>query len=271
MKNLLSLSILVTLTFPFSTHAASSYMQNFNGYANDTTDLSDGTVIASDSGSASIQNNALRLSFYEQSGEIGNFRIPGLSGSAAGWTASFTVSLSSPDAPADGFSFSWGSGIPLLIPVNDPDEISVGGSEEGWGVEVDHLYFSFDPLDNGDNEWGLAIGGADGLNTYTFANMPGQLAGAEQNINAEVFISWDPIHGASFRTTGFNTNIDVSNILTPGITAADSNVFAFASRTGALTQTLLIDNLNIQSVPEPSAVLLSGLGGLLLMRRRRPI
>ena len=138
------------------------------------------------------------------------------------YKTSGNVGTSSSDIAADGFSFSWGSEIGMF------DE--TGGSEDGWGVEVNHLHFAIDFLDNGDESWGLTLGGAHGFNEYVFANVPGSIVEDGGSASGEVFIRWDPVEGASFRTTGFKTNIDVTGIATPGIAVADSNTFAIAAR-----------------------------------------
>jgi hypothetical protein len=253
---------LVGLTCPIASHAA-SYVQNFDTFADGTTNFGDGTVLSSGSGFASAQNGALRLTSVDDADESSAFRIPGLIGSTMGWTATFDVKVGSDGLPADGFSFSWGAGIGI-----DPFSDAVG-TEEGWGEGIDHLYFAFDTFDNGGGEWGLKIGGANATSEFTFTEVFGPLIGVEETANAQVILAWSPTTGASFRTTGFNTNINVSNIPTSGFIAEDANVFAFGARTGSLTETLSVDNINIQSVPEPGALCLLALGTLAIMMQRR--
>jgi hypothetical protein len=250
-------------------HAATSYVQDFNTYANGTTNLNDGTVIASFDGTASVQNGALQLSKVGVGEEYGTYIIPGLTGSSNGWTATFSVRVGSEGQPADGFSFSWGSGISLIGEGGGPAD--PGGSEDGWGVEVNHLYFGFDTLDNGGGEWGLKIGGANGAQEFSFTNVSGPLIGVEETALGQVSLSWSPVLGASFHTTGFNTNINVTGIPTSGFAVADTNNFAFSARTGGLTENLSIDNLNIQSVPEPTSagLLLFGLLASFTLKRSR--
>ena len=256
--------ILYSIAFlPFISKASTSYVQNFDTFANGTTNLGDGTVLSSSSSIASVQSGALRLTLDGEKDDLGVLRIPGLVGSATGWSASFTVTVGSSGLPADGFSFAWGAGI-TMDPLAD-----ASGDEEGWGGSVDHLYFAFDTFDNGGGDWGLKMGASDGTTPVIFANVAGELIGVEETALAQISISWDPIQGASFHTTGFNTNINATNIPTYGFTPADTNIFAFGARTGELTETLSFDNINIQSVPEPTSACLALTGLLAVIPRRR--
>lgn len=259
-------SFLTATLFSISTLVpafGASYIQDFNSFTDGTTDLGDGSTIISWDGGARVSNGALRLLVDGAGEENSTYRIPGLAGTSNGWSASFTVNLSSTGVPGDGFSFSWGSGIGFY---DEP-----GGSEEGWGIEVDHLYLTFDLFDNGGNEWGLEAGAADGTSLTTFTGVPGPLLSEGESVTGEVLVNWDPVKGLSFRTTGFNTNIDVTDIPTSGFTVDDANLFAFSARTGGATANLSIDNLRIQSVPEPgisSLILLGSAAGLIRKRSR---
>ena len=243
--------------------AATTYSQDFNAYPDGTTHLGDGSVLSFIDSNARVQEGALLLLQDGSEEAITTFRVAGLTGAANGWSARFKANVSSSDIAADGFSFSWGSEIGMF------DE--TGGSENGWGVEVNHLHFAIDFLDNGDESWGLTLGGAHGFNEYVFANVPGEIVEDGGSASGEVFIRWDPVEGASFRTTGFKTNIDVTGIATPGIAVADSNTFAIAARNGGFTSTVVIDDLRIASVPEPGVVSLGILSAVIagMYRRRR--
>lgn len=242
--------------------AATTYFQDFNSYPDGTTQLGDGSLLSFIDSNARIQGGALLLLEDGSEEGITTFRVAGLNGAANGWSASFKANVSSSDIAADGFSFSWGSEIGMF------DE--TGGSENGWGVEVNHLHFAIDFLDNGDeSSWGLTLGGAHGFNEYVFANVPGEIVEDGGSVSGEVFVRWDPVEGASFRTTGFRTNIDVTGIATPGIAVADSNTFAISARNGGFTSTVVIDDLRIASVPEPGSVSLGILSVLLAAMHRR--
>ncbi|MEC9055504.1 MAG: hypothetical protein VX633_09370, partial [Verrucomicrobiota bacterium] len=78
-------------------------------------------------------------------------------------------------------------------------------------------------------------------------------------VSGEVTISWDPVNGASFTTTGLNTNADFSNVATGGFAGDDGFTFNISSRVGGANETLLIDNLVIDTDPqeEPEARLVN--------------
>lgn len=241
--------------------AATTYIQDFNAFPDGTIHFGDGSVLSFIDSNAGVRNGTLLLLEDGSEEGITTFRVAGLSGAANGWSASFKANVSSSEIAADGFSFSWGSEIGMF------DE--TGGSEDGWGVEVNHLHFSVDFLDNDAESWGLTLGGAHGFNEYVFANVPGEIVEVGGSASGEVFIRWDPLEGASFRTTGFKTNINVTGIATPGIAAADSNTFAISARNGAFTSTVVIDDLRISSVPEPGVASLGMLSALIAAMHRR--
>jgi hypothetical protein len=60
-----------------------------------------------------------------------------------------------------------------------------------------------------------------------------------------------------------------SNVSTGSFAPVMGDTFAFNANTGASTQDAFLDNINITTVPEPSALVLLGLGSVSLLRRRR--
>ena len=65
------------------------------------------------------------------------------------------------------------------------------------------------------------------------------------------------------------SNVFTLNNLNVQFAAGDK--FAFSAATGAAEMDMFIDNVSIQSVPEPSAasLLVLGIGGLMALRRRK--
>ena len=262
-----TLRFLVGLGFSFvfmSVAMADTYSQNFDGFADGTTDLGDGSVIGSNDGTASIQGGALRLTLDLVTSTRASFRLPPIGSSSDGWTMSFDFFLfDSPgaNAPADGFSMTYGV---IPEPGSGPQN-GQGNSEEGFGGGSPQLSIEVDTWQLGDAEHGytVAVNGndvPDGL-----VNTDILLDGA--TVNASATIVWDPVDGVTFTVdTGDGAMNIFTKLPTPGFTADDSHTFAFSARTGGATETLTIDNLNVQTALPPvevPAVSPAGIGVLL--------
>ena len=232
------------------TSSAVRYEQDFDGFPNGTngSGLFDGSDFHSSANKPSITNDELVLTLDGDFGTATSFRIPGITGSSSGWTATFDVILSDTpgdNLPADGFSFSYGA-----IPAFNPGQVDQaasdvnGQAEEGWGI-LNHISFEVDTWENNPAapEAGFSIGanqdGAD-LVIASLAQLP--LADGE-TIDTSVTLSWDPVEGASMSTA--LTGPIFTNALNLGFTGDDSYVFTFSARTGSATQTVTIDNLVI--------------------------
>ncbi|HUF63221.1 MAG TPA: choice-of-anchor D domain-containing protein [Verrucomicrobiales bacterium] len=223
---------------------AAEYVQDFSGVANGTTDLGDGTVIGSTTGSASVQNEALQLTLDGVGSSFGSFKIPGLGAEQEqGLRILFDFSLSAAGTPADGFSVNLG---PISL---DPGENGAGeeGFSSGIAVEFDTYNNEGEGFDNG-------IGVDVSLNG---GDVPGgqlrEVAGANPSNNR--FFRFD----GSFRTVdiyiipdgGGNSVVYVEldgetlfeNLLVEGFTPVADDVIAYSARTGGATETLLIDNV----------------------------
>lgn len=222
----------------------------------DTTDLEDGTTIASSDGMASVQIGALRMTEDGTQHTRSSFRIPALASSSEGWTASFEFVLEDlPDEnnPADGFSFSYGAIPDYVAGLIDPTSARAHGfAEEGWGEGVEHISFEFDTWDNGNGEQGfnIAHNGDDlGFENQTILQEAGRVVGT-------VAISWSPTQGASLSVDlGFGLTPVFSNVPTPGFNGDDDYVFAIGARTGGATQTLIVDNVQVTTIPPGFIVL----------------
>jgi hypothetical protein len=85
--------------------------------------------------------------------------------------------------------------------------------------------------------------------------------------------AWHTVNGTiDFLTTKVNMTVDGNPVITdqavPGLAPYESRV-AFAGRTGNANENLGIDNINVQFVPEPTAIGALAIGGLVLLKRRR--
>ena len=265
MKNLfptLTVSALVLFALGGTSSAAGVYTQNFDGFADGTTNLGDGSVMA---GTANIQNNALELTRDGVAGGFASFSVPALQRSTNGFIATFDLIVTdSPGAnePADGLSFNYGNASLGTL----------GAAEEGMagiGGVTENLSFEIDTWMNLDAEQGVNIAQiAGGIDTdLAFTNGPILLDGTTRT--SLVVAIWDPVDGATFITNGLATNAFFLNEAT-SFTAADSHNFILSARVGGANQTTLIDNLVIRTIPEPTGFALIALSGVgLLLRRRR--
>ena len=227
---------------------STSYVQDFNGFSDGTTDLGDGSVMFGQA--ASIQNNKLRLTIDGQGLGFSSFSIPGISNSSKGWTAEFDYelfdSLGSND-PADGFSLNYGN-----APLGDQ-----GSAEEGMagrpGV-TENISFEVDTWRNGDAEQGVNISGLarGGTDVGQLAFRNGVILEDGSSKSGKMTFSWNPEDGASFTTTGLTTNANFSNVSTSDFVANDNHTFNISARVGEADQTFIIDNLTISGLDPDS-------------------
>ncbi|MEO1860019.1 MAG: LamG-like jellyroll fold domain-containing protein, partial [Verrucomicrobiales bacterium] len=223
------------------------YVNSFDGYADGTIDLGDGTVMSG--ASASVVDGRLQLTIDNQGLGYASFSIPAIEGSSKGFRMSFDYELNdSPGAndPADGFSINYGDAILGEL----------GGAEEGMsrpdnggvipGV-TENISFEVDTWRNGDAEQGLNISGVgEGADLGQLAFENGIILEDGSRKEGTIEISWNPQLGASFKTTGMTTNAEFTDVDTTGFTADDGHNFIFTARVGGANQDLFIDNLIIE-------------------------
>ena len=229
-----SLSILI-----ISANSQETYSQNFDDFDNGETDLGDGSVIFGEA--ASIQDGRLQLTIDGQGLGFSSFSVPPIEGSSQGFTITFDYEMFDSPAnndPADGFSINYG----------DAELGAQGAAEEGMNAAqaTENLSFEIDTWQNGDAEQGVNISGLSGgadLGQLAFTN--GVILDDGQTVSGTVEISWDPSVGASFKTTGLNTDADFENVEVPDFIPSDDHTFIISARVGGANQDLFIDNLNI--------------------------
>ncbi|MFT5411593.1 MAG: hypothetical protein ACI9NC_004329, partial [Verrucomicrobiales bacterium] len=141
--------------------------------------------------------------------------------------------------PADGLSFNYGNATLGEL----------GSAEEGMDGVVavtENISFEIDTWMNTDLEQGVNIGqkSAGVPSDLAFTNGPILLDGT--TVTGEVAISYDPITGVSFSTTGLNTNAEFVFIPTD-VVGDDAYTFILSSRVGGANETVLIDNLLIET------------------------
>jgi hypothetical protein len=189
---------------PFAV-TAGTYSQNFDNFANGTTDLDDGSVM---SGTTSVQAGKLELTRDGVAGGLASFSIPAMAGSSGGWTATFRLTISDGNGandPADGMSFNYGNF----------DLGELGSAEEGMaGVATvsNNISFEIDTWQNGDTEQGVNIAEKVGGATNDIAFKNGRILNDGSSVSGTVTVTFDPATGASFTTTGLLTNANFANI-----------------------------------------------------------
>ena len=167
MKTNLSKTLAAVTLAGIGSASAANYFQDFNGFADGTTDLGDGTIIASNIdnagagfpvGNASVQGGELRFTQDDVNSQRASFRIPALPNSSLGWTATFDFTLfdaAGGNPPADGFSFNYGNIQSLSTVQGGPT--GHGNAENGMGGA--QIAFTVDTwqLNNANNMPGVAI------------------------------------------------------------------------------------------------------------------
>ncbi|MEY5012568.1 MAG: hypothetical protein RLZ22_289 [Verrucomicrobiota bacterium] len=261
----------VILPFGLINQAAAAlvYSQDFNNVTPGTTGtgIGDGTNIVStnNSGAASVQDwggfKALRLTQEAYGSTVSNFFLPDLNpgGFITSFDVSFDLLIQSTDSVyADGISFNIGQLNNTTTPY---------GSEYG----MYNTSYTGDVLSVG---WINYFGGTKRIvvqeNGATVASNssypPITHIGTSVGPTVAVHLTWNVEDGLSLTYGG---NSVFTNLAVSGFTPEAGYKFAFAARTGADTQDVWIDNLQINTVPEPSTALVGALALLGFLRRRR--
>jgi hypothetical protein len=241
---------------------AGSYEQNFNSAADGSTNLGAGTTITNNgTGVTQVYDygswKALRLTQDGTGYTVGTFAINDLDvgSTIAGFTATFDMLIKNDSGgPADGFSFNFGTLGSLT-----------SGGETGIDRAGNMLSIGWDTYDNGDDPQSIEVftNGVSVFNSTVKAPVVATSLGAAFQ---SVSIVWDE-NGLdlTYGGTVIFTDLDVS-----GFIPQSGAQFAFTARTGGSDEDVFIDNIDIQTVPEPVSLSLAGLiaGSAWFIRRR---
>ena len=199
-----------------------TYAQNFDAYADGTTDLDDGSYISnvSEGSNARVLDHALELTpdiVWRQA----SFTMPPHS-LQTGYTAIFRYRISASGSPADGFAFNYGAPNATRIPVD-----GIGDFPRGITVEW--------------NTWAnrghqVRVNGTQVPGGYVFDS------GLADGIWHNVTVQWFPHSGLTLSMDG-ETIFD--QLPTPGFLATPDDMLAFSAYTGGLSQQVLIDNIMV--------------------------
>ena len=223
-----------------------AYAQNFDAFADGTTDLEDFSVTTNNNDSLRVVGGKLQLTESGITGSAATYKLPplGLGGTQA-FIATFDYSLFHEGGnPADGFSFVFGD-------IQD----DAGGSEEGFGSG---LAIEFDTWDNENNREDEAsdIGVDVSVDGETLEGGRMRIAEGDDPLDNDFFVfdgSTRQVEVLWFRTGTEDGLVTVSvdgealyeDLPTPGFDPGAQYRFAFAARTGDATETLQLDNVNI--------------------------
>ena len=275
--------------------AAGSYVENFESYgtlsySGSSASLNNGAVLYGNNTSAiNTFNNgglwkALRLAQDGTGNTQATYVIGTVENSSTrvnSFTASFDLQLKSPDAAADNLSFDIGK-----LAGTFPRSTESGLWSSGQTGSMLSVVWDF--YDNGSGDY-VGTGGNGGIQLFKNGSL---VAGSNVNNPATVFgtlgstftrfnVRYDEeLNGGTLQlNTGGTVGADNlitggSNLFTLanlGVNFAAGDQFAFSAWTGGANVDIFIDNVSIQSVPEPSsgALLALGIGGVIALRRTR--
>jgi hypothetical protein len=247
---------------------AGTYIQNFNSFSsgynfNDgsivRTGNNEGTTVGSWTG-----NPGFRLTQDNIQNQNASYFLPNLqtTHTMSGFSASFDLLFKSDIVPADAFSFNVGTFKTTASSFgNDQGMYDATGVKTGSMLSV-----VWDTYNNGGsdpNSIELLLNGVRlANNTSTIPYVPNTFSSLNYR---NVTINWanNLVNVTYGGTTVF------SNISTGSFAPVMGDTFAFNANTGGSTQDAFLDNINITTIPEPSALVLLGLGSVSLLRRRR--
>ena len=231
------------------------YVQDFDAFEDETTDLGDGSIIEDNNGTARVVEQALTLTEDGTGGSQASFKTPVLGDWSGGFTTTFDLAVFAElgQNPADGFSFNWG----------EISDVGTAG-EEGYNSG---LTVSFDTWNNGGEGGDTGVGldvivdGAtvepeDGLlREDFFENDDGFFENTFLTLDGEfrpVVIAWEPGGDGGFVSVTIGETTHIDRLALPTMVPLPGWRVAFGARTGGAHETVRIDNLNVGGGAAPS-------------------
>ncbi|MDF1785954.1 MAG: choice-of-anchor D domain-containing protein [Verrucomicrobiales bacterium] len=223
--------------------SSGSYVEDFDSFANGTTDLDDGSIIFSNNDVAKVVDGALQITEDGTGSSSANFKLPPLGpGGNQAFIVTFDLKLESEGVPADGFSFNYG---------NIPDNATAGEAGFGSGLAVE-----FDTYDNGGEGEDSGIGYDISINGVYVPDGIMRIAADDDKLDNR-FYKFDgefrPVEITWFKsgedsgllTVTVDGEVFYDSLPTPGFAPEPNYRFAIGARTGGANETVAIDNLNV--------------------------
>lgn len=207
-----------------------------------TSDLADGSVVASDKNDASdgkpvasVIGGALRLASKQTPDALGSFKLPVLDqdGVLASLDLALSVVMDQPvgGTPGEGWSVNFGA-----IPKDS------GGGEGGFADLPFGLTIAFDTKGNGGDD----VPSIEVIsNRVSIANYPQSFVYGTSGTG--LVLHWD---SAGLDITWNSKKIAI-DLPTPGFVPGENQIVAFSARTTAATQDVFLDNIKVSSTALP--------------------
>lgn len=286
----------VMVGFTSGAFAAGSYVENFESYgtlsySGNSAAMNNGAILyGNNTGAINIHQQgsnwkALRMAQDNTGSTTATYLIGTVENSSTrvkSFTASFDLNFKNDTgaSPADNLSFDFGR-----LTGSFPRSTETGLWSSGQTGSMLSVVWDF--FDNGSGDF-IGTGGNGGIQLFkngalvsgSNVNNPATVFTTLQNTFTRFNVRYDEeLNGGTLQ---FNTGgtVGAGNLISGGtnlftfanlgVNFAAGDQFAFASWTGGANLDMFVDNVSIQTVPEPSVVSLMGLGigGLLMLRRR---
>jgi hypothetical protein len=245
---------------------AGTYIQNFNSVADGSTSFNDGSIVRTNNANTYVGNwttsPSFRLTTDNQQNTSTSYFLPNLepTHTTSSFSAVFDLKFKSDIFAADAFAFNFGT-----IKTTASSTWASKGIYDSSGVKTGPMLSVVWDTYSGDGARSIDVylnGARIGTNTTTVPIVPNfWTPGDFKNVT----INW----ADNELDVSYNSQSVFSNLSTGAFAPAMGDTFAFNAVTGGSTQDVFLDNINITTVPEPSALVLLGLGSVSLLRRRR--